>query len=32
MEHLVRAQQRRYERTRGEQAGSEQAVPISAVG
>jgi DSF synthase len=32
MEHLVRAQQRRYERTRSEGAGSEQAVPISAVG
>jgi DSF synthase len=32
MEHLVRAQQRRYERTRAEQARTEQAMPFSAVG
>jgi DSF synthase len=32
MEHLVRAQQRRYERTRTEQTRTEQSMPISAVG
>jgi hypothetical protein len=32
MEHLVRAQQRRYERTRTEQTHTEPAMPISAVG
>lgn len=32
MEHLVRAQQRRYERTRTEQTRTEPAMPISAVG
>jgi DSF synthase len=32
MELLVRAQQRRYERTRTEQARTEQTMPISAVG
>ena len=32
MEHLVRAQQRRYERTRTEQTRAEQSLRISAVG
>jgi DSF synthase len=32
MEHLVRAQQRRYQRTRTDQARTEQTRPVSAVG